>query len=87
MTAQNGNGEPIDLELLLLPLGASRPSLARTIGILAPLTIPQWLGSSPIGASDAGRPPPHRGGGRDPLLPRFMAAQRRHLVVHEGGRI
>src|SRR5580692_7978612 len=54
VTAQNADGEPIELELLLLPLSASRPSLARTIGILAPLKIPQWLGSSPVGVLTLG---------------------------------
>ena len=68
VTAQSADGEPIDLELLLLPLSASRPSLARTIGILAPLKIPQWLGSSPIGALTLGRPTSHRGVGRNPSV-------------------
>src|ERR1700688_864250 len=36
VTATNGKGDPVDLELLLLPLSASRPSLARAIGVLAP---------------------------------------------------
>jgi hypothetical protein len=86
VTAQSGDGEPIDLELLLLPLSASRPSLARTIGILAPLKAPQWLGSSPIGALALGGRR-HLGASVETrLLPRFMAPRRRHLVVHEGGR-
>jgi len=86
VTAQSADGEPIDLELLLLPFGASRPSLARTIGILAPLKVPQWLGSSPLGALTLGGRR-HIGAAVDMrLLPRFMAPRRRHLVVHEGGR-
>ena len=86
VTTHSGNGEPIELELLLLPLSATRPSLARTIGVLAPLKIPQWLGSGPIGALTIGGRR-HIGAAVDTrLLPRFMAAGRRHLVVHEGGR-
>jgi hypothetical protein len=87
VTAQTGDGEPIDLELLLLPLNATRPSLARTIGILAPLKVPQWLGSSPIGALTLGSrrhvgvPVEAR------LLPRFMAPRQGRLVVYDGGRI
>ena len=54
VTAQSADGEPIDLELLLLPLGTRRPSLARAIGVLAPLKIPTWLGASPIGALTLG---------------------------------
>src|SRR5271154_6650390 len=54
VTAQNSEGESIELELLLLPLSANRPSLARTIGVLAPLKVPHWPGSSPIGALTLG---------------------------------
>ncbi len=86
VTAQSADGEPVDLELLLLPLSASRPSLARTIGILAPLKIPQWLGSSPIGALTLGGRRHIGASVETRLLPRFMAPRRRHLVVYEGGR-
>jgi hypothetical protein len=87
VTAYNGSGEPIELELLLLPLIATRPSLARTIGVLAPLKIPQWLGTNPIGALTLGGRR-HIGAAIETrLLPRFMAAGgRSRLVVHEGGR-
>ena len=54
MTARNADGELIDLELLLLPLGTRRPSFARAIGVLAPLKVPSWLGVSPIGALTLG---------------------------------
>ncbi|HZC54995.1 MAG TPA: PAS domain-containing protein [Xanthobacteraceae bacterium] len=86
VTAQNGNGEPIDLELLLLPLSSTRPSLARTIGVLAPLKVPKWLGSSPIGALSLG-PRRHIGAALEaPILPRFMAPRQRQFVVHDGDR-
>ncbi len=87
VTARNCTGEPIDLELLLLPLGARRPSFARTIGVLAPLKVPQWLGASPIGALTLGGRR-HVGAALEKrLLPRFMAPRgRRGLVVYEGGR-
>ena len=81
VTAQSADGEPIDLELMLLPLSASRPSLARTIGILAPLKAPQWLGSSPIGALTLGSRRHIGASVETRLLPRFMAPRRRHLVV------
>jgi hypothetical protein len=86
-TAQNAHGEPIDLELLLLPLSSTRPSLARTIGILAPLTIPQWLGSVPLGPLSVGSRR-HIGASLERrILPRFMATRRGQLTVHEGGRL
>jgi hypothetical protein len=87
VTTQNGKGEPLELELLLLPLGAARPSLARTIGVLAPLKIPPWLGSSPLGALTLGGRRHVGAEVETRLLPRFMAARRRHLVVHDGGRV
>lgn len=86
VTAQSADCEPIELELLLLPLGASRPSLARTIGILAPLQVPPWLGSSPIGALTLGSRRHIGASVETRLLPRFMAPRRGQLVVHEGGR-
>ncbi len=86
VTAHSADGDPIDLELLLVPLGASRPSLARTIGILVPLRVRQWLGSSPVGALTLGSRR-HIGASLETrLLPRFMAPRRRHLTVYEGGR-
>jgi hypothetical protein len=87
VTAHNGAGEPIELELLLLPLSANRPSLARTIGVLAPLKIPHWLGSSPIGALTLGSRRHIGAEVESRLLPRFMASRsRRRLVLHQGGR-
>jgi hypothetical protein len=86
VTAQNEAGETVDLELLFLPLGTRRPSLARAIGILAPLKIPQWLGASPIGALTLGSRR-HLGPevGRR-LLPRFVTQRVwRGLRVYEGG--
>jgi hypothetical protein len=87
VTAQNTSGDPVDLELLLLPLGTRRPTFARTIGVLAPLKVPAWLGASPIGALTLGGRR-HVGAALEKrLLPRFMAPRgRRGLVVYEGGR-
>lgn len=86
VTARNGDGEPVDLELVLLPLAASRPSLARAIGILAPLHVPLWLGAKPVGALALGNRR-HVGAALETrLLPRFMASRRRQFVVYEGGR-
>ena len=87
VTAQSADGDPIDLELLLLPLSANRPSLARTIGVLAPVKIPPWLGASPIGALTLGSRRHIGAEVETRLLPRFMASRRRHLIVYEGGRV
>ena len=85
VTAHSTAGEPLELELLLLPLGMRRPRLARTIGILAPLKPPAWLGASPIVALTLGSRRHVGAVAKTRLLPRFMAP-RRGLVVHPGGR-
>ena len=85
VTAQSTAGDSIELELLLLPLGLRRPRLARTIGILAPLKPPLWLGASVIGALTLGSRRHIGAVAKTRLLPRFMAP-RRGLVVHQGGR-
>jgi hypothetical protein len=87
VTAENENGEVIELELLLLPLGARRPMFARTIGVLAPLQVPPWLGATPVGALTLGGRR-HIGAELEKrLLPRFMAPRgRRGLMVYDGGR-
>ncbi len=87
VTAKNADGESIDLELLLLPLGTRRPSFARAIGVLAPLKVPSWLGVSPISALTLGGRR-HVGAELEKrLLPRFMTPRmRRGLLVYDGGR-
>jgi hypothetical protein len=87
VTARSSNGEPVDLELLLLPLASRRPSLARAIGVLAPLKIPQWLGTDPIGGMTLGGRR-HLGAEIERrLLPRFAKARGRYgLRVYPGGR-
>jgi hypothetical protein len=85
VAARSTAGDSIDLELLLLPLGTRRPSLARTIGVLAPLAVPSWLGTTPIGALTLGSRRHVGGAPKTRFLPRFMAP-RRGLVVHRGGR-
>lgn len=87
VTGHNGRGESADLELLLLPLIAPRPHLARSIGVLAPMQLPAWLGLSAIGCLTLGGRR-HVGAGIERrLLPRFMAPRsRRGLIVYDGGR-
>lgn len=88
VTAQSADGEPIELEFLLLPLAAGRPGLARAIGVLAPLQIPEWLGASPIGALTLGGRRHVGAEIENRLLPQFMAPRsRRRLTVYQGGRL
>lgn len=87
VSAATAQGEAMDLELLLLPLSAPRPSLARAIGVMAPLSIPPWIGIDPIGPLTLSS---HRHIGtaiEKRLLPRFLTPRsRRGLVVYDGGR-
>ena len=76
VTALSTAGEPVELELLLLPLGMRRPRQARTIGVLAPLKPPAWLGASPIGALTLGSRRRVDAVAKTRLLPRFMAPRR-----------
>jgi hypothetical protein len=87
VTAHDASGQPVELELLLLPLTANRPNLARCMGVLAPFKTPQSIGVSPIGALSLGSRR-HVGATVDKrLLPKFFAPRsRRGLIVHEGGR-
>jgi hypothetical protein len=86
-TAQNTEGQSLELELLLLPLSIRRPIFARAIGVLAPLKIPSWLGASPLGPLMIGGRR-HVGAAIEKrLLPRFVAPRsRRGLLVYDGGR-
>jgi hypothetical protein len=85
-TGQNEHGEPVELELLLLPLSIRRPIFARAIGVLAPLKIPPWLGASRIGPVTIGGRR-HVGAALEKrLMPRFMAPRgRRGFLVYDGG--
>jgi len=86
-TAENADGEPVELELLLLPLGIRRPSFARTIGVLAPMKAPQWLGIRPIGPLTLGGRRHVGAELQKRLLPRFVTPRKRHgLLVYDGGR-
>lgn len=87
VTAANASGELVELELLLLPLSVRRPSLARTIGVLAPLKTPQWIGQTPLGPLALGSRRHIGAAVEKRLLPRFLSPRsRRGLVVYEGGR-
>ncbi len=93
VSTHNSDGQAFDLELLLLPLSATRPALQRAIGVLAPLqTTAATAAIAAIGASPL-RPLTlgsrrHIGPAVDKrLLPRFLSPRsRRGLVVYDGGR-
>jgi hypothetical protein len=87
VTGQMTNGDAIELELLLLPLAATRPNLARTIGVLVPLQTPEWLGVNTIGTLAIG-PRRHVGASieRRGLLGLVRPLQRR-LTVVQGDRL
>lgn len=95
VAAVSGGSESgaVDLELLLLPIHASRWSEGRHLGVLAPMAAPYWLGQRPLGALVLRHwrhlgPPPATAltFRRPPAATTYPARLRRGLVVHEGGR-
>jgi hypothetical protein len=83
--------ETLDLELLLLPLSHRDGKHARLLGVLAPITVPYWLGASPLRNLRLG-PLRHLGPAVEtvvapPLVSmRPSAEARKGFIVHEGGR-
>jgi hypothetical protein len=49
-SGESACGNPLDLELLLLPLSHLGRSDARVLGALAPCEVPYWLGASALGS-------------------------------------
>lgn len=86
-TAHGSGGELLELELLLLPLAAGRPSLARAIGVLALLNRPQPIWTNPISILTLGSRRHIGAAVEKRLLPRFLTPRsRRGFVVYDGGR-
>jgi hypothetical protein len=85
----NSEGEPIDLELLLLPLVHRDRSQARLLGVLAPLSLPYWLGTSALADLSCGALR-HLGPDMETaprLVPAADGVRLRHgLVIYDGGR-
>ena len=83
-------GDTIELELLLLPLRHRGRTHARQIGVLAPLTVPFWLGSSPVVDLALGACRHLGATGEGAVATPFVLAhggrQSRGLVVFDGGR-
>jgi hypothetical protein len=87
VSAHNTEGQAIDLELLLLPLSASRPALQRSIGVLTPMKAAPGIGTGPLGPLTLGSRRHVGPAVEKRLLPRFLAPRsRRNLVVYDGGR-
>jgi hypothetical protein len=92
VTGATSEGYPVDLELLLLPLRHRGSSQARQIGVLAPLTVPFWLGASPLTLL-ALKSHRHIGPALDalpatPLMAATDSGRIRHgLLVYDGGRV
>ena len=91
VTGTTVEGYRVDLEMLLLPLRHRGTSQARQIGVLAPLSVPFWIGASPVRALALTS---HRHVGPAlqtvPAMP-FTAATdgarvRHGLLVYDGGR-
>ena len=88
---RTADGHAADLELLLLPLRHRGRLQGRMIGVLTPLAVPFWLGSSALSAMTLGNRR-HVGPAVETVAAPLLAAtppRRRGahgLVVYEGGR-
>ena len=84
-------GDVADLELLLLPLSHRGQTRMRMMGVLTPLAVPFWLGSSQLEPMTLGSLR-HLGPAVETIVaPRLVsdlpvAERRRGFVVYEGGR-
>jgi hypothetical protein len=87
VAGQMTNGDAIELELLLLPLAATRPNLARTIGVLVPLETPDWLGVTAIDALTLGTRRHVGASIEEHRLPRLVRPLQRRLNVVQGDRL
>jgi hypothetical protein len=79
---------PLNLEMLVLPLGYHSRGEARVMGALLPMAVPYWLGVKAIGPLSLGMFR-HVGPAIDEIAPRFKAAAGRlkhGLTVYDGGR-
>jgi hypothetical protein len=81
--------QPVQLELMVLPLASHSRSEARVMGALAPMAAPYWLGARAIGPLTLGMFR-HVGPAVDMVSPpRFKSAAGRikhGLTVYDGGR-
>ena len=90
LTGRTPHGDPIHLEMILLPLRHQGKPHARLLGAMAPLEVPSWIGLRPVdnlatlsmrvippteSAPLASGSPRPSGAGRAP-----------YLTVHQGGR-
>ena len=89
VNGRTADGGTLDLELLLLPLRHRGHAHARLLGMLAPLSVPYWIGAMPLQGLTLGAF--RHLGPTIETAPRFASAAdngrlRRGLVVYNGGR-
>ena len=86
-----GRDEPVDLELLLLPLRHCGRTQARMLGALSPHLVPDWLGTRPLTRLETVSvrvlaPEPTDTGEMPAPANDFLPVRRGHLLIHQGGR-
>jgi hypothetical protein len=89
VSGRTADGGTLDLELLLLPLRHRGHARARMLGVLAPLSVPYWIGTMPLQDLELGTLR-HLGPAIE-TAPRFASAAdggrlRRGFLVYDGGR-
>jgi hypothetical protein len=90
VTGRNHEGSLIDVELLLLPLGPTDRKSARLLGVLAPCTVPYWMGNTAMGNLTLGTVRHLGPAATTVAAPRLVPVAERRIrhgfVVYDGGR-
>jgi hypothetical protein len=96
-SGRTADGLQAELELMLLPLSHHGRPAARLIGMLAPMSVPYWLGIAPLTRLSVGSyrhigpntdliPAPAIVPGSSPATPARVEGALRGFTVYEGGR-
>jgi hypothetical protein len=90
-TGRAQDGERMELEMMLLPLARRGHARVRALGVLAPLSIPYWMGATPLVDLELGAlrhvGPEVETTDAPRILPSLEGARFRHgFVVYDGGK-
>jgi hypothetical protein len=90
VTGRNNEDSLIDMEMLLLPLGPRDRKQTRMLGVLAPCTVPYWMGSTAVENLSLGTVrhlgPAAKTVAAPRLVPSAEGRARHGLVIYNGGR-
>ncbi|MGI8525714.1 MAG: PAS domain-containing protein [Pseudolabrys sp.] len=91
VVGHTGDGDSVDLELLMLPLISQDGIAVQVLGLLVPSEKPYWFGDRPVATLELGQirhigPAVDQLGGRRLVTGGAAVQVRRGLMVYQGGR-